>query len=83
MKYQNINIECEESQCNLKELENRPISDDMEWKINLFLPTNNRKRTISALNSSNKIETTFIKPNINHKLKTFKTCQKYPNNYQT
>ena len=76
-------MECKESLCNLKEPENRLVSYDMEWKINLFLSTNNRKRITSALKNSNKIETTFIKPNINCNLKTFKTCQNYPNSYQT
>ena len=33
-------MECKESQCKSKELENQPISDDIqyiiEWKLNLF-----------------------------------------------
>ena len=36
-------MECEESQLNSKELVNIPASDDMEWEINLFPLTNNRR----------------------------------------
>ena len=74
-------MECKESQYNLKELENRSTSDDMEWKINLFWLTRNHGRTISALSSSNNIKMAFIKPTINPKLKHPKICQNIPNNY--
>ena len=45
-------MKCKESQFNSKELKTRPALNDMEYKTNLFLLTNNHQRSISALNKS-------------------------------
>ena len=77
MRYHTINMECEESQCNSKKLENRPISYDiqyiMKWKINLFYKLIIIEERF-CIRQIKKIATVFTYSNISHKQISSKTC---------